>query len=68
MTDAKRPDRPKPPSRSDPLKPREMTYSLFGFVDNVIQRSVDEARNGLAQTKKRLGLGSSARDPESTDD
>jgi hypothetical protein len=68
MTDAKRPDRPKPPSRSNPLKPREMTHSLFGFLDNVIQRSVDEARDGLAQTKKRLGLGSPAKDRESTDE
>jgi hypothetical protein len=45
-----------------------MTHSFFGFLDNVIQRSVDEARDGLAQTKKRLGSRSSSKDSESADD
>jgi hypothetical protein len=34
-----------------------MTYSFVGFLDNIIQASVNEANDRLAQTKKRLKQG-----------
>ena len=53
MTDRKKPA--KRSFRTDPLgPPREMTHTFFGFLDNLVQRSVREADDNLAEIKRRL--------------